>query len=124
MARLRGELTELPHGSIKEVLMSHEPHGGTAHHAGSEHYRSVPTLHSVVDALDGLERADLEEVAVEYLLAHARMCRLANGAEHAGDDHATDEQMTQRIGEMSTHELAELLAPPAWLAIVAHEQHV
>jgi hypothetical protein len=103
--------------------MSHNPHGGTSHHGDSEHRSGVPTLHSVVEVFARLERADLEEVAVEYSLAHARMCRLASGAEHAGDDHATDEQMTQRIGEMSTHELAELLAPPAWLAIVAHEQH-
>jgi hypothetical protein len=103
--------------------MSHGPHGGTVNPADSEHRRAVPTLHSVVEALARLERGDLEEIAVEYLMAHGRLCGLASGAPHAADQHATDEQMAQRLGEMSTHQLAELLAPSAWLAIVAHEQH-
>jgi hypothetical protein len=83
---------------------------------------AAPTLHAVVEALERLERADLEEVAFEYLRSHAQICRLASGAEHVEDTHASDPELTQRVGELSSQQLAEMLGPGAWLSIIAHEQ--
>jgi hypothetical protein len=81
-----------------------------------------PTLQAVVDALEQFDRVDLEEVAFEYLRSHAQVCRLAAGAEHAEENHASDADLAQRVGELSVRRLAELLGPTAWLSIVAHEQ--
>lgn len=83
---------------------------------------AAPTLHAVVEDLARLERADLEEIAFEYLRSHAQICRLASGTEHVEDLHASDAELTQRVGELSTRRLAEMLGPGAWLSIIAHEQ--
>lgn len=82
----------------------------------------APTLHAVVEALERLERADLEEIALEYARSHAQICQLAGHVDHADEPHASEAELTQRIGELSLRQLAELLGPGAWLSIVAHEQ--
>jgi hypothetical protein len=83
---------------------------------------SPPTLHAIVEGLERLDRPDLEEAAFEYVRGHAQISRLAGAATGAGAGYASDDELTQRIGEMTTRQIAELLAPAAWLAIVAHEQ--
>jgi hypothetical protein len=83
---------------------------------------AAPTLHTVVEALGRLERRDLEEIALVYVRSHAQICRLASVTQHVEEQHASDAELAQRIGEMSLQQLAELLGPAAWLSVIAHEQ--
>lgn len=83
---------------------------------------AAASLQAVVEALGALERRDLEEIALAYVRTHAQVCRLAAGTDHVEEQHATDAELAQRIGEMSDQQLAELLGPAAWLSVIAHEQ--
>jgi hypothetical protein len=83
---------------------------------------AAPTLHAVVEALGRLKRRDLEEIALAYVRSHAQICHLASGTEHVEEQHASDAELAQRIGEMSLQQLAELLGPAAWLSVIACEQ--
>lgn len=76
------------------------------------------TLHAIEAALAGLDRPDLEELALEYVKSHAAVCAITCAGE---DDHVSDADMADKIGAMSTEQLATMLAPAAWIAVTAHE---
>ena len=63
--------------------------------------------------LQGMERSQLEELALAHVLNHAQVCGIA-GKEQGG--HRSEEEIRQSLSQMSSRELADLLAPAAWIA--------
>ena len=79
---------------------------------------AVSSLQAAVEALQRLERPQLEELALGYVRSHVRICRLA-GVEHVEESHASDAELARRVGELSVEELAGLLGPAALLSLIA-----
>ena len=77
------------------------------------------TLHAIEEVLSKMERPDLEELAFEYAKSHASVCAISDAGE--AEVHADDGSMADRIGAMSTEQIATMLAPAAWIAVTAHE---
>jgi len=71
------------------------------------------SIKEVTDMLQGMERPQLEEMALAYVLNHAQVCGVA-GREQGG--HRSEEEIRRSVREMSSQQLAELLAPSAWIA--------
>lgn len=80
---------------------------------------AVRSLQEALAVLERLERSQLEELALEYVQSHARLCRLAAGVEHGEESHASDAELAERVRDLSEEQLAELLAPAARLSMIA-----
>lgn len=77
---------------------------------------AVPSLQAAADALERLERPQLEELALGCVRSHAQICRLAAGVEHGEEAHASDTELAQRVRELSIEQLVELLGPATRLS--------
>ena len=80
----------------------------------------VTTLHEVEEALRGLEPDELHEMAYQMARSHAEVCGLTSRV--GGCSHIPGEETRDRVDGMTASELAELLAPTAWIAAQIHSR--
>ena len=80
----------------------------------------VTTLHEVEEALRDLNPDELHEMAYQMARSHADVCGLTSSI--GGCSHISSEETRDRVDGMTAHELAQLLAPTAWIAAQVHSR--
>jgi len=81
---------------------------------------SVTTLHEVEETLRQVDPETLREMVYQLAHSHIEVCGLTSRI--GGCAHVDPDETRDRVGRLSVAQLAELLAPSAWLAIDLHRR--
>lgn len=81
---------------------------------------NVTTLHELEESLHEIDPGTLREMAYQVARSHIEVCELTSkigDCAHIGEDDVRD-----RVDSSTVAELAELLAPTAWMSIELHHR--
>lgn len=80
----------------------------------------MTTLHEIEESLRHVDPETLREMAYQTAHSHVTVCELTSSI---GDcAHIEPDDIRDRIGALTSNQLAAILAPPAWLSVEMHRE--
>lgn len=78
----------------------------------------VTTRHEVEVALRSLDHDTLREMAFQEAKSHHAICRLTSRVDDCA--HISENETRDRVDALGDDQLAQLLAPTAWMSVLVH----
>jgi hypothetical protein len=80
----------------------------------------VTTLRETEESLRGVDPDSLREMVHQAARSHIAVCQLTS--QIGGCAHISPDETRDRVDALSVGELADLLAPAAWIAVELHRR--
>jgi hypothetical protein len=80
----------------------------------------VTTLHETEESLRGVDPDSLREMVYQAARSHIGVCQLTS--QTGGCAHISPDETRGRVDALSVAEMADILAPTAWIAVELHRR--